>query len=63
MIAETNVVACTSDGFHAGKTTHPAAANKVAFRPLITGMFTSRVGVEEHDQERHLDGEVIHQFR
>jgi hypothetical protein len=40
---------------------HPTTAHKVAFRPLITGVFASRVGIEKHDQEGYLDGKIVHQ--
>jgi hypothetical protein len=47
------------DRFHAGKTAHSAAANKVSGRTLKTSMFARSVCVKVHYQKCSLYWEVV----
>ena len=53
---------CVLDWLHAGEATHSAAANQVAFRSIKTGVLTSRVRIEKHDQKWRLVGEVVNKL-
>jgi hypothetical protein len=51
------------DSFHAGKTAHSAAADKVRVRTLKTSVFAHSVCVKVHYQKWSLDWEVVDKFR
>jgi hypothetical protein len=50
------------DRFHAGKTAHCGAANKVRVRTLETCVFAHSVCVKVHYQKLSLDWEVVDKF-
>jgi hypothetical protein len=50
------------DRFHAGKTAHSAAANKVRTRTLKTSVFARSICVKVHYQKWSLDWEVVDKF-
>ncbi len=50
------------DRFHAGKTAHSAAANKVHIRTLKTSVFACIVCIKVHYQKWGLDWEVVDKF-
>jgi hypothetical protein len=50
------------DRFHAGKTAHSAAANKVRVRTLETSVFACSLCIKVHYQKWSLDWEAVDKF-
>jgi len=51
------------DWLHAGKAAHPTTTNQVAFGTLKAGVLPGRVCIEEHDEKRCFDREIVDKLR